>query len=97
MAIARTPTVTTHKTPVVDEKKIEALISKGGSSTLVKEMESAEDDDAIKTVLVRTYESQVQEIDRLLAQIPKRNRPSRNAFIVEAIEEKMQREKNKRK
>lgn len=97
MAIARTPTVTTPKAPVVDEKKIEALISKGGSSTLAKETEALEDEDAIKTVLVRTYESQVQEIDRLLAQIPKRNRLSRNAFIVEAIEEKMQREKNKRK
>lgn len=97
MAIARTPTVTAPKTPIVDEKEIEALISKGGSSTLVKEPEAAEDEDAIKTVLVRTYESQVQEIDQLLAQIPKRNRPSRNAFIVEAIEEKMQREKNKRK
>lgn len=97
MAIARTPTVTAPKTPIVDEKEIEALISKGGSSTLVKEPEATEDEDAIKTVLVRTYESQVQEIDQLLAQIPKRTRPSRNAFIVEAIEEKMQREKNKRK
>jgi hypothetical protein len=97
MAITRTPTVATPKPPAVDEKKIEALISKGGSSTLAKETAASEDEDAIKPVLVRTYESQLQEIDRLLAQIPKRNRPSRNAFIVEAIEEKMQREKNKRK
>lgn len=100
MAIARTPTATTPKAPVVDEKQIEALISKGGSSTLVKEKEAAEDEDAIKTILLRTYESQVKEIDRLLAQMPKRNRPSRNAFIVEAIEErieKIHREKSKRK
>ena len=97
MAIARTPTVSTPKTSVVDEKKIESLISKGGSTTLLKEKEIIEDEDPVKTVLVRTYESQVQEMDQLLARIPKRKRPSRNTFIVEAIEEKLQREKAKRK
>lgn len=97
MAIVRTPTVTTPQAPVVDEKKIEALISKGGSSTQVKEVEVTEDEDAIKTVLVRTYASLLHEIDQLILQIPKRNRPSRNAYIVEAIMEKMQRDKNKRK
>ena len=99
MAIARIPTATVPKSApaTVDEKKIEALIGKGGSSTLARVPKIIEDDDAIKTVLVRTYESQVQEIDQLLAQLPKRQRPSRNAYIVEAIEERIKRDKARRK
>ncbi len=99
MAIARTPTVPkpAQKPAVVDEKKIEALISKGGTSTLAKETEAQQDDDAIKTVLLRTYESQVKEIDQLLLTFPKRTRPSRNAYIVQAIEERILRDKAKRK
>ena len=97
MAIVRTPTAITPQVLVVDEKEIEALINKGGSSTQVREIEVAEDEDAIKTVLVRTYASLLHEIDQLILQIPKRNRPSRNAYIVEAIKEKMRRDKNKRK
>ncbi|MBO0952886.1 hypothetical protein [Fibrella forsythiae] len=99
MAIARTPTPPAPKPVVVDEKHIEALISKGGSSTLAKEAKptTSPEEDAIKTILIRTYESQVQEIDQLLAGLPKRQRLSRNAFIVEAIEEKIKRDKAKRK
>lgn len=99
MAIARTPTAAVAKTSplTTDEKKVEALINKGGSSTLAKAQEIMEDDDVIKTVLVRTYESQVKEIDQLLLRMPKRGRPSRNAYIVQAIEERIQRDKAKRK
>lgn len=99
MAITRTPTPPAPKPVVVDEKHIEALINKGGSSSLAKEARSApgSEEDAIKTILLRTYESQVQEIDELLARLPKRQRLSRNAFIVEAIEERLKRDKAKRK
>lgn len=99
MAIARTPTKTVGKPApdAVDEKKIEALINKGGSSTLAKDPAPTEEEDAIKTVLLRTYTSQIQEIDQLLLTMPKRSRPSRNAYIVQAIEERMQRDKTKRK
>jgi len=56
-------------------------------------------EDTIKTVLLRTYESQVQEINQLLLSMPKRSRPSRNAYayIVQAIDERIQRDKEKRK
>ncbi|OIN55786.1 hypothetical protein BLX24_28255 [Arsenicibacter rosenii] len=99
MAIARTPTATAPKapSPTVDEKKIEALINKGGSSTLAKQPMANEDEDEIKTVLLRTYESLVQEIDEFLLTIPKRSRPSRNAYIVEAVQQRLQRDKAKRK
>ena len=99
MAIARIPTkaVLNAVQTTVDEKKIEALIDKGGSSTLVNVPATPADDDAIKTVLVRTYKSQVQEIDQILAQLPKRQRSSRNTYIVEAIDERIKRDKAKRR
>lgn len=99
MAITKVPTAAAPKaaTVDVDEKKIEALINKGGSSTLAKAPETTEEEDAIKTVLLRTYESQIQELDQFLLSMPKRSRPSRNAYIVQAIDERIQRDKAKRK
>ncbi|GAB2517119.1 hypothetical protein [Spirosoma aerophilum] len=99
MAIARLPKAKAETTtpPVVDESTVEALINKGGSSTLAKPAETNQDEDRIKTIPLRTYESHIREIDELLSGIPKRQRPSRNAYIVQAIEARLQRDKSKRK
>ncbi|MDR6197143.1 hypothetical protein [Siphonobacter sp. SORGH_AS_0500] len=98
MAIAKKPSVAKSIVePVVDEKKIEALINKGGSSTKAKpEVVDNLDEDAVKTVLLRLYQSQLTEIEEVLAKIPKRQRPSRHAYIIQALEEKIQRDLKKK-
>ncbi|OZI07030.1 hypothetical protein BWI93_16705 [Siphonobacter sp. BAB-5385] len=98
MAIAKKPSVAkSNVESAMDEKKIEALINKGGSSTKVKpEVIDQPDEDAIKTVLLRLYQSQLTEIEEVLAKIPKRQRPSRHAYIIQALEEKIQRDSKKK-
>lgn len=99
MTIARPPkSKAAAATPsVVDENQINALIDKGGSSTLAKPAEADQDDDQVKTILLRTYESQVREIDELLAKMKKRDRLSRNAYIVKAIDAQIKRDKDNTK
>ncbi len=98
MAIAKKPSVAKSTVePAMDERKIEALINKGGSSTKAKpEVVDQPDEDAIKTVLLRLYQSQLTEIEEVLAKIPKRQRPSRHAYIIQALEEKIQRDSKKK-
>ena len=96
MAIARK--ITQNEKPptqLVDEKRIEALIEKGGSSTKVKKSIEAEDN--LKPVLVRLFESQISDIEETINKLPKRQKLSRHAFIIQAIEEKIQRDNGKRK
>ena len=97
MANARKPKkVAKDAEPSVDEKAIDALISKGGSSTKAQKLEQP-DDDNLKGILVRLYQSHISDIAGILENLPKRQRPSRHAYIVQAIEEKIQRDKGKRK
>ena len=96
MAIARkvSPSIQPGKV-LADEKKIEALIGKGGSSIQSKKT-SATDEDDFYPVLVRFYKSHISEIEEYLEQLPKRHRLSRHAYIVQAVEEKILRDKNKK-
>lgn len=96
MAIARKPKkVTVETTLAVNEKTIDALISKGGSSTQANKPQLSED--YVKPVLLKLYQSQVADIESILEELPKRQRVSRHAYIVQAIEEKINRDKGKRK
>ena len=81
--------------PVTNEKKIEALIEKGGSSVAVERM--ANNDDEKQQLRLVAYTSQLREIEEVLNQMPKRGRPSRHAWILQAIDEKLQRDKKKLK
>lgn len=97
MAIARKPKKTELvSAQTVDEKTIEALIKKGGSSTQANQPEQ-DQDDAVKPVLLRLYQSQIDDIENIIEALPKRKRPSRHAYIVQAIEEKIHRDQLKRK
>lgn len=80
--------------PATEERKIEALIDKGGSSVAHTR---ATDNDEKQQVRLITYTSQLREIEEVLIQMPKRGRPSRHAWILQAIDEKIQREKKKLK
>lgn len=99
MAIARKPSINKAPTePVLDEKQIEDLINKGGSSTKSTPVPvDKPDEDAMKTVLMRLYQSQLMEIEEILTSIPKRQRPSRHAYIMQALEEKIQRDLKKKR
>lgn len=39
----------------------------------------------MKTVLLRLYQSQLIEIEEILTSIPKRQRPLRQAYIIQAL------------
>jgi hypothetical protein len=78
-----------------DEEEVRKLILRGG--TVAEGSASAESGTAIKPMLVqlRLYPDMVQEIDSLRKDTRGRRHraPSRHAWIVNAIEEKLAREK----
>ncbi|WP_020532995.1 hypothetical protein [Flexithrix dorotheae] len=73
-----------------DIEKLEKMIDKGGSS-IQKNREN--DDDELKVVNVRMWQSVIREIDELLPKIPKKERPKRHGWIIEAVMEKLERDK----
>lgn len=75
--------------PIIDEKKAIAFINQGGSTAA----EPSEQEDVQKGVIIRMYSDMIEEIDMLLKSIPKRRRPSRNAWIIQAIEDKLKKDK----
>ena len=79
---------------LANEKDIAALIEKGGSSVATEP--PAADDDEKQQVRLIAYASQLREIEQVLQQMPKRGRPSRHAWILQAIDEKLERAKKKR-
>jgi hypothetical protein len=99
VAIARKPSKALEiSNDVPDEKAIETLINKGGSSIQKKtESKVSQDEDLLKSILLRVYQSQLDEVEEILQNIPKRQRPSRHAYIVKALEEKVQKDKAKLK
>ena len=100
MAIARKLSQNEPSSPrqMMDEKKIEALIEKGGSSTqAVKKTQAQAQDDDLKPVLIRIFQSQLNEIEETISKLPKRQKLSRHAWIIQAIEEKIDRDNGKRK
>ena len=82
--------------PTADEKKIEALINKGGSATR-KGDQQPDSEDGKHPIRLIPYTSQLRDIERVISQLPERKRPSRHAYILQAIDEKLQRDKRKLK
>ncbi len=87
MAIARKPKL--NPVPTVDENKIQALINKGGS-VAVREVETSAGPYRLQLRLDAGLISRVDTVrrKRLVA-------PSRHAWLLEAIHEKLQREEGK--
>ena len=98
MAIARQIKKETPPAPklTADERKIEALISKGGTSTKAKPVQDL-DDNQKTAIKLLPYQTQLNDIQAILEQMPKRNRPSRHAYILQAIDEKIERDQKRLK
>lgn len=96
MAIAAKPKRTTpvdQINPVItDEQKAMNFIRQGGS---VAQPTTETDDEKMVGVIVRMYPDMKQEVDSHIKALPKRSRPSRNAWILQAIEEKLKRDSKK--
>ena len=76
----------------VDEREVQAIISRGGRAAEADDKES----DALRRVQLRLYISQIVDIDNAIEKL-KRDRKrfpnfSRHQFLLEAIEEKLDRE-----
>ena len=98
MAISKPPVrkpVAAAAMPPPDEKKIEAVISRGSSSLASSAVESK-----IKNFNIRLTATTLTEIDELRAKRPRKPTSpklgiSTQDWLLEAIEEKIQREKKK--
>lgn len=76
----------------VDEKAVQAVINRGGRTAENDNLEA----DALKRVQLRLYTSQLTDIDNAIEKL-KRDRKrfpnfSRHQFLLEAIDEKLDRE-----
>ena len=97
MAIARKITKEEQsKIPLADERQINALIEQGGSVTKKARAREAEDTE-LKSMLLKVPQSQVDAIDEELQYLPAFYRRNRTAYISQAIDEKIARDRKKRK
>lgn len=74
--------------PSVDERRIEAIISKGGSTAI----EESKSEETTRNVQLRLAPSLISRIDTVRGRKPKEIRQDRHPWIIEAIFEKLQRE-----
>jgi len=83
----------------VDETRVQEVIRRGGSVAADLPSPPLPDEgeiDALKNVQLRLYESQIQEIDVVRKKQARGRRPlSRHAWLLQAIEEKLARERQK--
>ena len=70
-----------------NEARIKEVIGRGGSVAHDRPVEDYEDEQ--KNIQLRLYQSMITEIDEQRSQIKRGKRPSRHAWIVAAIEEKL--------
>ena len=82
--------------PDVDEKAVLNVIQRGG--TVQADRDNARDvsafSDPLKNVQLRVYQTTLDEIDQVRHQQARGRRPvSRHAWILDAIEEKLERER----
>jgi len=87
MAIAKKPKV--HSVPAADESRIQALINKGGSVAIREEEAAA----GLCRLQLRLDAGLISRVDAV-----RKNRlvaPSRHAWLLEAIHEKLQREEGR--
>jgi len=95
MAVSRKPKRETPKATNAakpDQINIEEVIGRGGS--VPSEQKNTQYVDEQKSVQLRLYQSTIEEIDRLRDQTRRGKKPSRHAWLVQAIEEKLERESN---
>lgn len=74
--------------PPVDERTIEAIINKGGSTAI----EETKAEETTRNVQLRLAPSLISRIDAVRGRKPKEIRQDRHPWIIEAILEKLQRE-----
>ena len=94
MPISKKPDKQTlpNSAPTQDEKAIQAIIHKGGSVATAK---SLQEEDAPKNVQLRLYPDQIEVIDQIIGRNrgqSRRRKQSRHSWLIEAIEEKIDRE-----
>ncbi|WP_019011210.1 hypothetical protein [Deinococcus aquatilis] len=109
MAVSRAPKRTPAAIPEIPEDKVQEIIRRGGSvaADLPSSRDQAPDTaepndipltDELKNVQLRLYESTLQEIDQLRRAHARGRRPiSRHSWLLEAIEEKLEKERRKRR
>ena len=93
MAIAKRPRKEFLST---SEEHITALIEKGGSSTKANQAVIPKEDEKVAIRLL-PYRSQLDEIEKAINEMPKRGKLSRHAWIIQAIDEKLERYRKKKK
>jgi len=84
--------------PTPDPAKVREIINRGGSvagDPARSESQSVEGSNPIRPVNLRLLQSQVEEIDAARQKPRRGKKPSRHSWIVEAIEEKLKRERRK--
>lgn len=74
----------------IDPSKIDEVIGRGGS--VPNERSDTVYEDEQKSVQLRLYQSTINDIDRLRNRTRRGRKPSRHAWLVQAIEEKLARE-----
>ena len=95
MAVTRAPkrdvaqTEAGKTTP--DDPKIKEIIDRGGSVLSDRREEVYEDEQ--KNLQLRLYQSMISEIDERRKKVKRGKKPSRHSWIVDAIEEKLERER----
>ena len=76
----------------VDEREVQAVINRGGRAAETDNTES----DALRRVQLRLYSSQIVDIDNAIEKLKRDSKRfpnfSRHQFLLEAIEEKLDRE-----
>jgi hypothetical protein len=75
----------------LDDVRIKEIIDRGGSVFGDRHKESYEDEQ--KNVQLRLYQSMIAEIDEHRKRVKRGKKPSRHSWIVDAIAEKLDRER----
>lgn len=75
--------------PTIKQPSLEELIMKGGSSGAKEVLSSVEEDD-LKRVQLRIPQPKLDQIDKMVSRRP--GKLSRHTWIMEAIEEKLERD-----
>lgn len=95
MAVTRAPkrsVVQGEKSKVTpNDAKVKEIIDRGGSVLSDRQGEAYEDEQ--RNVQLRLYQSVIAEIDERRKRVKRGKKPSRHSWIVDAIEEKLKRER----
>ncbi len=94
MAITRPPIrpQTTRVDPQTTDEQARKVISRGGSVAQDLADPPDTESDALKSVQLRLYQSMINDIDMQRRQVKRGKKPSRHAWILSAIEEKLARQ-----